>query len=60
MKIRSSYTDKKWLTPKPTSLDSGDPEEWRDEAREQINRALSEVVRCQNLLVLNGLGTSPC
>ncbi len=60
MKIRSSYTDKKWLTPKLTELGASGAEEVRDEAREQINRVLSEVVRCQNLVILTGLGTSLC
>lgn len=60
MKIRSSYTDKKWLTPKPAALGAVNPEDVRDVAREQINRVLSEVVRCQNLVILTGLGTSLC
>ncbi|NOU22973.1 MAG: SIR2 family protein, partial [Methyloglobulus sp.] len=60
MKIRSSYTDKKWLTPKPAAPSASDPEDGLDKAREQINRVLSEVVRCQNLVILTGLGTSLC
>ncbi len=61
MKIRSAYTSKSWLT---TSFkDTNSPDEKiseRDGAKEQIQRSLAEIVRCQNLVVLAGLGTSLC
>jgi hypothetical protein len=61
MKIRSAYTQKSWLAPKSEAV-SNDHEKKpeRDPAKEQIQRALSEVIRCQNLVVLSGLGTSLC
>lgn len=62
MKIRSTYTNRAWLEPTQQQLsgaESGNKEE-HDPARHQIDRALSEVVRCQNLVVLTGLGTSLC
>jgi hypothetical protein len=61
MRVRSAYTNQAWLSPKPKAalnVDEKKPE--RDEATEQIQRALSEVIRCQNLVVLSGLGTSLC
>jgi hypothetical protein len=61
MKIRSAYTNKSWLSPKsPSLLDKEEKKLDRDAATEQIQRALSEVIRCQNLVVLSGLGTSLC
>jgi len=62
MKIRSAYTNKQWLTPKQKNETSGagNQKEERDEACDQINRVLSEIVRCQNLVILTGLGTSMC
>lgn len=59
MKIRSSYTNKQWLVPKPSSS-TEETNKGRDEAKEQIQRTLSEVIRCKNLVVLAGLGTSLC
>jgi hypothetical protein len=61
MKIRSAYTNKSWLSPRNTGpLDEEEKKPDRDAATEQIQRALSEVIRCQNLVVLSGLGTSLC
>lgn len=61
MKIRSAYTNQSWLSPKPKDArHSGDKKPERDVATEQIRRSLSEVIRCQNLVVLSGLGTSLC
>ena len=61
MKIRSAYTNKSWLMPLPQSSAQLDEKKSdRDLAKEQIHRSLAEIVRCQNLIVLSGLGTSLC
>ena len=61
MKIRSAYTNKSWLMPSPiNSTHSDEKKSDRDAAKEQIHRSLAEIVRCQNLIVLSGLGTSLC
>lgn len=61
MKIRSAYTNKSWLMPLPQSSAHLDEKKSdRDLAKEQIHRSLAEIVRCQNLIVLSGLGTSLC
>jgi len=61
MDVRSAYTNQSWLTPRPQVAQGQDDQKpVRDEATEQIQRALSEVLRCQNLVVLAGLGTSLC
>ena len=61
MKIRSAYTNKSWLMPLPQSAAHLDEKKSdRDLAKEQIHRSLAEIVRCQNLIVLSGLGTSLC
>lgn len=61
MKIRSAYTNQLWLPAKPKDpMQSGVQKPERDVAEEQIQRSLSEVIRCQNLVVLSGLGTSLC
>ena len=61
MKIRSAYTSQSWLSPKPKDAPHSENEKpERDVATEQIQRSLSEVIRCQHLVVLSGLGTSLC
>lgn len=61
MKIRSAYTSQLWLSPTPKdALHSENEIPERDVATEQIQRSLSEVIRCQHLVVLSGLGTSLC
>lgn len=60
MKIRTAYTKKEWLEPTKGSQISGSKDVERDIATEQIQRSLSEVIRCQNLVILSGLGTSLC
>ncbi|MCW5284748.1 SIR2 family protein [Verminephrobacter eiseniae] len=61
MKIRSAYTNQSWLSPKTSNgQQSADKKPERNKATDQIRRSLSEVIRCQNLVVLSGLGTSLC
>lgn len=62
MKIRSAYTGNAWLERKQAAQ-QGAPEADQpkiDKALDEIHRALSEVIRCNNLVVLAGLGTSLC
>jgi hypothetical protein len=65
MKIKTYMTDQEWLDEEPRQEAAGDAEtvdaEARpDPARQEIDRALSDIVRSKNLIVLTGLGTSLC
>lgn len=56
MKIKSGYTNKDWWDPASPAATGADAERIKGE----IPRALSEVIRCINLVILTGLGTSMC
>jgi hypothetical protein len=60
MRIRSAHTNRSWLSPKPRPASETEGKNAADEAKELTQRALSELLRCQNLIVLSGLGTSLC
>lgn len=61
MKVLSSRTSGEWLSPQPApTADSSVTLQRDDPAVAEIKRALSEVLRCSNLVVLSGLGTSLC
>lgn len=55
MKVLSSSTHGEWLS-KTTSVESHKT----DAAEQEAQRALSDLFRCTNLVVLAGLGTSLC
>jgi hypothetical protein len=59
MQILSCHSGAGWIATKPTQLavQEGEKEE-RDPAKEEIKRVLSDCFRCNNLVVLTGLGTS--
>lgn len=52
MQIFSFHSGAKWIATK------AEGKEERDPAKEEIKRALSDCFRCNNLVVLTGLGTS--
>jgi len=66
MKIKSYMTNQVWLEEMPVhpAGDGADVEDDAvdrpDPARQEIDRALSDIVRSKNLIVLTGLGTSLC
>lgn len=65
MQVLSSRTGGQWITPEPTSSAGapvvGTPAiSGEDPALAEAKRALSDVIRCDNLVVLSGLGTSLC
>ncbi|MBU3594813.1 SIR2 family protein [Polynucleobacter sp. 86C-FISCH] len=61
MKIRSAGTNNAWISEKNiNTLNIEDRDLDGDMAAEKIQRVLSEIIRCQNLVVLSGLGTSLC
>lgn len=53
MQLYSLYTKPEWK-----SVGSPDPENNRDPVKEEIQRVLSDCFRCNNLVILTGLGTS--
>jgi len=59
MQILSFHGGARWIATKPTqvALQEGEKEE-RDPAKDEIKRVLSDCFRCNNLVVLTGLGTS--
>lgn len=59
MKIFSLHSGAKWMATKaaPVVLQDGEREE-RDPAKDEIKRVLSDCFRCNNLIVLAGLGAS--
>jgi hypothetical protein len=59
MQILSCHSGARWIATKPAqvALQEGDKEE-RDPAKEEIKRVLSDCFRCNNLVILTGLGTS--
>lgn len=59
MQIFSPHGGAKWMATKPVqvALQEGQKEE-RDPAKDEIKRVLSDCFRCNNLVVLMGLGTS--
>lgn len=60
MKVLSSNTGGGWLEPQ-IPLPPVEGEELRpDPAMQEARRVISEVFRCNNLIVLSGLGTSLC
>lgn len=65
MQVLSSKTNGQWLTvapplpPVPGAAQPGAPIP-EDPAKAEVKRALSDVMRCSNLVVLAGLGTSLC
>lgn len=61
MKIRSAATNNAWISERDINKSNiEDRDLGGDIAVEKIQRALSEIIRCQNLVVLSGLGTSLC
>lgn len=64
MKIRTTNTRKQWATVVTSGEDggkrTGDGVPGRDMALEEIDRVLTEFVRCNNLVIVAGLGTSMC
>ncbi len=65
MQVLSSKTNGQWLTfapplpPVPGAAQPAAPIP-EDPAKAEAKRALSDVMRCSNLVVLAGLGTSLC
>lgn len=57
MRVFTYRTDKKWIQT-PVQPAEGEVLPQTDAAREEIERVLSDVLRCNNLIVLTGLGTS--
>lgn len=66
MRIKSYMTNQDWLEEAPAPPAGGDPDAEDDKdnrpdpARQEIDRALSDIARSKNLIVLTGLGTSLC
>lgn len=63
MLVFSSRTDGKWIAPAPppqSGENEGAATLLEDRAIAEAKRALSDIVRCSNLIVLSGLGTSLC
>lgn len=66
MRIKSYMTNQDWLEEVPAPPAGGGPDaedgsdDRPDPARQEIDRALSDIVRSKNLIVLTGLGTSLC
>lgn len=59
MKIFSIHSGAKWIATRPVQVDLQDSEKKeRDIAKDEIKRVLSDCFRCNNLVVLTGLGTS--
>ncbi|WP_043009054.1 SIR2 family protein [Comamonas testosteroni] len=54
MQVLSSVTSKEWLHKKEALEGKADP------AEQEAHRVLSDLFRCNNLVVLSGLGTSLC
>lgn len=54
MQVLSSVTSKEWLHKKESVEGKADP------AEQEARRVLSDLFRCNNLVVLSGLGTSLC
>lgn len=54
MQVLSSVTQKEWLRTKEAVDGKADP------AEQEARRVLSDLFRCNNLVVLSGLGTSLC
>ncbi len=63
MQVLSSKTNSQWLAvlpPPPPGATQPAALLPEDPARAEARRALSDVIRCSNLVVLSGLGTSLC
>lgn len=65
MKVLNSRTGGNWLTlmppaPLPQGVPVAPPPGGEDPSVAEAKRALSDVLRCGNLVVLSGLGTSLC
>ena len=60
MQILSFHSGSKWLSTKEGQADDAATkgDEDRDPAKDEIKRVLSDCFRCNNLVVLTGLGTS--
>ena len=59
MQIFSLHSGAQWIATKRTAVALQEGEkEVRDPAKEEIKRVLSDIFRCNNLVVLAGLGTS--
>ena len=59
MQIFSLHSGAQWIATKRTAIALQEGEkEVRDPAKEEIKRVLSDIFRCNNLVVLAGLGTS--
>lgn len=60
MKIKSYVTDKSWIETDVEAPAEGAGEPSESKGKSELNRVLSDLVRCKNLVVLTGLGTSLC
>jgi NAD-dependent SIR2 family protein deacetylase len=65
MQVFNSRTNQHWLPqlpqlPLPAGAPGQDLPQFEDQALVEAKRALSDVLRCSNLVVLSGLGTSLC
>ena len=59
MQIFSLHSGAQWIATKRTAVALQEGEkEVRDPAKEEIKRVLSDIFRCNNLVILAGLGTS--
>lgn len=58
MKVFSSYSGRKWLSINESISEDNSEEQRQDVALAEIRRVLSDTFRCNNLIILTGLGTS--
>lgn len=56
MQVLTIETGGRWLLDAVASRDADEP----DRAKQEARRAISDIFRCNNLVVLTGLGTSLC
>lgn len=60
MKVLSANTSGKWIEPPLPPPPGQDDVQRPDTATQEARRVLSDLFRCNNLVVLSGLGTSLC
>lgn len=65
MRVKTYMTNQEWLEEQLEPVEGADEEaaddgNRPDPARQEIDRALSDIIRSRNLIVLTGLGTSLC